>query len=541
MAYERQIIHYAADSTTLIADISDHAESAWFELLRQGGCGAGEVVLDYRFDERGSIAIGDYIVMAYSTGVRWYMGRVESIDESTPSGTVLNLYGMVAELAEVFPGGFGDADNVPHRYARTDWFTKDPDWSIQTWDVVSQPDEIVTLLYQQYIDGQTHIDLDSGNIETPSPLTGIQSMVFRSQESVLQIIRQLATIANNASWGVDENGDLFFKRMRATVIDTFQEGVDLESLTMSVDRSLMCNSLLITGDYIYDPSYFPDYFRYQGVWRQPTSIASFGEIRKSVYVPWIRNNDDAVAFAKQYFRIYAWPTTRHVFTAKPISGLLKPWDGFLKLWDYEHANYAIQPFDRIRVNFNRDVTFDITMGQEEPMFPDYEQDVRWEIPSPDAYEYPPPEVSSLKTYSESIPELECGCAIDSFEITISGMTDDECGMCDSFNGTFTLAKVPDEAGNFGTCLWSSSYFSTNCTIGGISYSTGRWRLRIPKSPLDPVYLTARVKRDSDGVELYSATYAISQSSFNCAGGTSVPYIGGGAYCNNQPSSVVINR
>lgn len=433
MAYERQIIHYDSDSTTFIADWTERAESAWFELLRQGGCGAGEVVLDYKFTERGSIEVGHYVVMAYSTGIRWYMGRVESIDESSPMRTVVNLYGMVAELGEVFPGGRGGSDiGVPHRYAKTDAFNQDPDWSVQTWDVVSQPNQVVTLLYQQYIDGATHIDLDPGAIEVPDPLTSLQSLVFRSQESALSIIRQLATIANNASWGVDANGDLFFKRMRTNVIDTFQEGVHLEKLTMTTDRSLMCNSLLITGDYVYDPSYFPDYYRYQGRWMQTTSVAQHGEIRRNIFLPWCRTDEDAVAFAKQFFRYYAWPSVRHNFTTRPVTGLIKPWDGFIKLWDAEGANYAIQPFDRIRVQFDQFVKFDIWMGFEEMQFPDWDQDLRWELPEPEMWDPPPPSVPSLPSfpsfYSESqIPAL-CDNLVfsDDFSGTLSGYTFTQC-------------------------------------------------------------------------------------------------------------------
>lgn len=521
MAYERQIIQYDSDSTTFIADWTDRAESAWFELLRQGGCGAGEVVLDYKFTERGSIEVGHYVVMAYSTGVRWYMGRVESIDESSPMRTVVNLYGMVAELGEVFPGGRGGSDiGVPHRYAKTDAFNQDPDWSVQTWDVVSQPNQVVTLLYQQYIDGATHIDLDPGAIEVPDPLTSLQSLVFRSQESALSIIRQLATIANNASWGVDANGDLFFKRMRTNVIDTFQEGVHLEKLTMTTDRSLMCNSLLITGDYVYDPSYFPDYYRYQGRWMQTTSVAQHGEIRRNIFLPWCRTDEDAVAFAKQFFRYYAWPSVRHTFTTRPVTGLIKPWDGFIKLWDAEGANYAIQPFDRIRVQFDQFVKFDIWMGFEEMQFPEHQQDLRWELPDPEIFDFPPPSIESLPTFQSSLSE-NCHCGFDAcFEVTAAGVT----GSPESdFNGT-----------------WSFEYFSDG-DPGDVAIV---YRAYI-NSPTNTKYWTLAVRIDLCTARLDAFGTALharyNASSFDCNGNSVFTLEEDYGVDNGWPATLTVSR
>src|SRR5690606_20650749 len=124
--------------------------SAWFELLRLGGCGSGEVVLRDKFTLRGTIQIGHYVAFEYTSGDRWFLGRVEEIEEESPKGVTLSLFGMAAELTEVFPGGFDpNADGAPHRYARSDWFPNDPDWSWQTWDQVSQPNQIVDLLWAQ--------------------------------------------------------------------------------------------------------------------------------------------------------------------------------------------------------------------------------------------------------------------------------------------------------------------------------------------------------------------------------------------------------
>lgn len=382
MAYDRVVEHLDTDGSTLIKDMSHRCTDAWFELLRKGGCGSAEVKLDYRFNERWTAAnfsIGQYVRLSYSAGVVWYLGRIEAIDVTTPMGITLTLQGMMVEMAEVFPGGFGGVgDDVPHRYARTDWFPNDPDYSLQSWDIISQPNQLVELIWSQYIGPATNIGL--GTVEAPSPATGLESLIFRGQESALAIIKQIATIANEASYGVDENGDLFFKKRVSTVVDTFQEGIDMESLTMTIDRSLMCNSLLITGDYIYEPVYGPGFYRYQGSWRNTASIAAYGEIRKEVFLPWIRTNEDALAFAKQFFAQYASPTLRHTFKTRPVSGLIKPWDGQVYLLDLPGTSSATQIFEKIKVNFNQDITFEITSGPEEFYIPAFKQDQRWEIP-----------------------------------------------------------------------------------------------------------------------------------------------------------------
>lgn len=395
MAYERLVKHLDKDGSTVIKDISSRCQKAWFELLRKGGCGQGEVVCNYRFNERftADFEIGEYIQLLYETGVPWYLGRIESIDWDTPLGVTLNLYGMIAEMQEVFPGGRGGNDlDVPHRYAKTDWFINDPDWSVQTWDLVSQPDQVVDLLWSQYVGPATNIGL--GTTETPVPATGLETMVFRGQESALAILRQLGTIANDASFGVDENGDLFFKKRVTTVVDTFQEGVDMESLTMTTDRSLMCNSLLITGDYIYDPVTPPGFYRYQGTWKNFPSITAYGEIKKEVYLPWIRTNEDAYAFAVQFFSQYANPTIRHTFRTRPVSGLIKPWDGQVYLLDFPGTANATQIFEKIRVEFDHQPMFEITSGPEDFYVPAHKQDQRWEIPYADYQWQPPPNPSA---------------------------------------------------------------------------------------------------------------------------------------------------
>src|SRR6185369_5176354 len=117
----RRILHYSPGPTDFQAEIADRAiAGCWFELRRQGGCGAGELILLDEFPDRDHIAVGDWIACEFAADDRWYLGRVIRRVARTPAVVTLTLQGMSGELDDVFPGGFGRtvADNVPpHRYA----------------------------------------------------------------------------------------------------------------------------------------------------------------------------------------------------------------------------------------------------------------------------------------------------------------------------------------------------------------------------------------------------------------------------------------
>ena len=234
MAFQRRILHYSPGPTDLVGLISDRAVAgAWFELHRQGGCGAGELRLRDEFPDRHDIEIGDWIAFDYAAGDRWYLGRVEQRQADSPAGVTLRLEGMGVQLAEVFPGGFGRsvADGVPpHRYSRTDLFPNDPDYSDETIDSASEVGQVVTLLMQQYVVPRTDIAFDPLLVEEPEEGSLVTSVKFRGEESARSILKEMALRARDASWGVRADGTFFFLQKREDVIATFREGVDLISL-----------------------------------------------------------------------------------------------------------------------------------------------------------------------------------------------------------------------------------------------------------------------------------------------------------------------
>ncbi len=226
----------------------------WFELHRQGGCGAGEVVLRDEFPQRAAIEVGDWLSFEAAAGERWYLGRVEERRAVSPAEVRFRLEGMSIELGEVFPGGFArDADGVPpHRYAQTDLFPHDPDHSLETLDSVATVDELVRRLLEQYVVPATHIVHNPTRIETPQPPAPVTSLKFRGEESVRAILKELALRAQ-AAWGVDVAGEFFFLQPRREPVTVWREGRDLTALHETRDREHLFNRVLLTGDYVYDP------------------------------------------------------------------------------------------------------------------------------------------------------------------------------------------------------------------------------------------------------------------------------------------------
>src|SRR5437868_2921682 len=103
----RRILHYSPTPADLVGPIADRAiVGCWFELNRQGGCGAGELRLKDEFPQRSAIDLGDWIACEFAADDRWYLGRVEKRIARSPAIVTLSLQGMSVQLGEVFPGGF---------------------------------------------------------------------------------------------------------------------------------------------------------------------------------------------------------------------------------------------------------------------------------------------------------------------------------------------------------------------------------------------------------------------------------------------------
>lgn len=387
--YSRRILHHGPDPAGAATLLSDRVvDGCWFELHRQGGCGAGELTLKDDFADREAIEIGDWISCEYEPGERWYLGRVEQRTATSPAGVKLRLEGMGIELNEVFPGGFAvDADNVPpHRFGRTDLFVNDPDYAVETFDAAPDVTDLVALLLQRYVAPATHIQYAPGLIELPPGSAGLESVKFRGEESARSIIKQLAIAARGAAWGVTAAGQFFFLQPRDVRLTILREGRDLISLEESRDRELLFNRLLLTGDYVYDAVesgwIARRAYRFRGNYVQTESRDLHGERRIRLWIPWIRTAEDALLFAREFFRIHAAPTTRHVLETKGRRTLLLPWTGHVRLEDRDGGIIAVTALESIRVLFDHVPRFRLELGPADPrtLWPEPPQDERWELP-----------------------------------------------------------------------------------------------------------------------------------------------------------------
>lgn len=390
MTFQRRILHHGPNplGTPVVLSL-EAVRNCWFELHRQGGCGSGELRLSTSFVHRDQIELGDWISFEVAPGVRWYLGRIEERTSSSPAEIRFRLEGMAIELNEVFPGGFGlQADGRrPHRYAATDLFTHDPDRSIETFNSAQSVTDAVTLLLTQYVTPATHIRHEPFRVEAPVQTAEVTSLKFRGEESVRSILKELATRAQSASWGVDETGTFFFLQPRFPSLKSFQEGVDLTKLRESRDREYLFNRLLLTGDYIYDRrdqsgDIARRSYRWRGNYMEPISQSQHGDRRIRIWVPWVRTQRDSVAFAREFLRSYSQPVSRFLIDTTAQVSLLKPWEGRISLLD-QSGNHLTTAFaETIRVQFDHAPTFRMELGPLDPrtLWPEPPQDERWELP-----------------------------------------------------------------------------------------------------------------------------------------------------------------
>ena len=387
--YARRILHHGPDPANSPTEISSRVvEGCWFELHRQGGCGAGELSLKDDFSERNLIEIGDWISCEYEAGERWYLGRVEQRTATSPAGVRLRLEGMGIELNEVFPGGFAvdDEDVPPHRFGRTDLFVNDPDYAVETYDTASDVSDLVRLLMQRYVAPATHVQYVPGLVEPPVDPAGLESVKFRGEESARSILKQLAVAARGAAWGVNASGKFFFLQPNMGSLTVLREGRDVTSLAESRDREMLFNRLLLTGDYVYDVIetgwIARRAYRFRGNYVQPESRDLHGERRIRLWIPWLRTPDDALLFAREFFRTYAQPTSRYDVETKDRRTLLLPWTGLVRLEDRDGGLLALSQLESVRVLFDRVPRFRMELGPVDPrtLWPEPPEDERWELP-----------------------------------------------------------------------------------------------------------------------------------------------------------------
>jgi hypothetical protein len=465
MAYRRLIELLDTDCSTVLATLNDNNDPAnskvthaEFELLRSGGCGGGSITFSDSLTAR-SVEVGQFVRMKYDASTNWYIGRVEEVGYKSSSGATARLFGLYGMLSDVVVGGlyFGGADRLPHIYARSDWFINDPDHSLQSFDTCSRYDDFVTKLYVQYVQPDLpFITLGPVIQPTTSGLEGFQSQTFRGGDSVGQIIRHVATQMENASFGVDENNVLFMYPESSTLLKTFQEGVDCESIDYKRDKSLQYTRIWLTGDYIYMDEGF---YRYQAVIRDEAADITYGNKPIKLYVPWVRTDEEAFDFGRGFFKKYANPTTRVTFTTSPQTTLLKPQNGKLRVKDRDGLVLTLDSFSSLKCTFDAAPYFTIECGPEDIQFGTPPEPNRWELPPNLDFENgknnPPPPPDPTFSFSDSSVSYNSTIGNPSLSTPDSGsfQTDPPPSYPLSFSSPYSGSSTggPPPSGSFSPC------------------------------------------------------------------------------------------
>ena len=483
MPFHRRIL-YGPFPEQWAGSLSDRAiAGCWFELRRQGGCGDGELRLRDEFPDRTAVKIGDWIACEYDVDDRWYLGRVVERTATSPAGVVLRLKGMASQLENVFPGGYGtEADGeAPHRYGCTDLFPADPDHAHENNDCVDRPEILIRLLLAEYVVPASDIIIDTDLIDDITAAADLTELKVRGTESAASLIRDLALLARNASWGVDEFGRFYLLAGRDTVAVEWQEGRDLVSLKETADDRLIFNRVLLTGGLVYADCPTPPCgtYRWQGNYLQPDSRALYGERRIRLSIPWIRTPEDSQSFVREFFRVYAVPTPHQRLEVANASTAPRPWLSAIRVLDRQGNELVSAQPEVIRVEFDHAPKLRIDLGPLDPrslwtISPDEEI---WPIAPSDTPGFGggPVEVTSEESpisssgpasssdalTSDFVDCWDCAFAARRWKVTLSGITSGVCDDCEDLNGEHILER--DLA--LSPCTWTKTHSTCHTSQG----------------------------------------------------------------------------
>ena len=376
--YTRVIELYDTDGVTLVRTLCDAEDNisvvdgAEFEWLRQGGCGGGtfNIALDFPIDE---IHAGQHIKCSYKSGDPWYFGRIESVRSVSQGEATITTYGLMSALSEIQVGGQPWWSTQPQTFGRYDYFSDDPDHAVQNYSYVPTMQDMIQLLFDDYISVWSGGLITLGTIDAPTDPDSFASLTLRGGESLSQILRTCADLAGGASYGVNASNQFFFIPLNTTEQSSFKEGGygDVERLE---DRSVMYNRLIIVGGYVYGVPGNPGFYVWNSHHEESTSVATFGPKTLTVKIPLIRNHVEALNFANGFFSKYAGATTKYTFTTISQSGPLYPWAGSVTLYPADGTTWlgetsVTDTFDSCKVEFNEAPKFTFTTGPEEPQYP----------------------------------------------------------------------------------------------------------------------------------------------------------------------------
>jgi hypothetical protein len=397
---------------------TNHVTNAEFSLLRLGGCGSGSITLSKEYDYS-TIGIGMWIQMSYAN-TPWYLGRVESIDASHPSGVTVALQGMLGVLSDLpvgdmvsanlsgprvttptpsVPTGLtGDtgynniATHTPILLSNNQWYYRhDPNLADQTYEPVSDYEVAVQYIIDNYL---APFGITEGTVSYPTTSIDFYSMLFQGESSVTEVLRVLAESCYNASYGIDGSGQFFFipltegiddwDELSSTPQETYQLGTNVaQGTSYTQAKSVFYNRVQLVGGYVYgDNATRSGFYRYVAQWQDDTYSDVWGYKAARISVPFIRNDWAAYQWFTQFFKKYAGPRTRYTFTTiGQGSTLVAPWLGRIRLNNAAGTALVTDVCDEIKVLFNNAPYYTITTGPEELQYPEADVEDATHMPS----------------------------------------------------------------------------------------------------------------------------------------------------------------
>ncbi|CAB4162439.1 hypothetical protein UFOVP785_39 [uncultured Caudovirales phage] len=346
----------------------DLCTSAEFDLLRQGGCGGGSFHLDMAFEDEDCPSVGQWIKCSYKSGSTWYLGRIEEVTASSPSGVDVRTFGTWSVVSEIQVGGNSWWSGTPQTFGKYDYFTNDPDHATQVYTAVSDMQTMIQILYDDYISVWPGGATDLLMIDAPDAVGTFSSMTFRGGESLSQIIRSLADASGGASYGITADNKFFFVPIITTTQATYREGTTCD-IKKSTNRGNMYNRLVINGGYVYGVNGDPSFYAFEYHQEDAASVATYGAKTLTVKLPWIRSYIDAQNFANGFLDRYAGVTTQYTVDTVAGGSPLNPWGGLVALQGVTGSTLATEPFDTCKVTFNEAPTFSFTTGPIVPLYP----------------------------------------------------------------------------------------------------------------------------------------------------------------------------
>ncbi|WP_145294255.1 hypothetical protein [Planctopirus ephydatiae] len=467
--------------------------NCWFEWLRQGGCGPGELECQLPLNSP-LFPPGDFVSIEDHLGTRWYLGRIEEHLTRWPNRAIIRLEGLAVELGEVFPGGFANNETDapdPYRLGLTEGgFSFDPDYGNESFAFASRPEDVVRKLLELEEIASTQIAFPPEEITHTATPVPLESFKFHGEESLRSIFKDLALRAGNAPWGVDETGCFFFRAGQEFATQSIPR-TSVVQLEHSRSLDQIFNRVLLTGAYLYLSNGQP--YRWRGNYTEPTSRALYGERRIRLWVPWIRTAQDARGFLKEFFSQYAFPTGRLLVESVASTQWLPPWKARYQLEGFPASTGATWQADKLRIEFNETPVYRLELGPVDPrtLWPEPDHDERWplaptsELPSGfGGEEIPLPwspgggggGTSSSSTDSLTSDELSSSLALSSSESStlLASSSDSSSWLTSdssdhptftssdaSHSSSATSSSMESSASWHSSSLWSSSLWSSS--------------------------------------------------------------------------------